>query len=283
MKLPAHPLRVINYTELVFAFVAHVITIPLLGVLTGLMCGCAVLYTIRIQADGSKPRTKKVAFWGTLGFKLAQLWIHQTSFLFIFTWSGKTLPFGWPLEMWAWIITLLLFTLDIWALWTTAQEAAEQVMSAELHERKAEQAEREEKDRTARLEREKLATEERLALAKIEADRKLQAKLAAEETRRKEVEEARKIEEAKWKAEEEARKIEEQRWKAEEERRNREELERKEAERQRKEEERARKAEEADRKRKEEEETERQREKWRLQKQNRKINHHQPELAQTEA
>lgn len=273
MKLPAHPLRVINYTELVFAFVAHVITIPILGVLTGLMCGCAVLYTIRIQADGSKPRTKKVAFLGTLGFKLAQLWIHQTSFLFIFTWSGKTLPFGWPLEMWAWIITLLLFALDIWALWTTAQEAAEQVMSAELHERKAEQAEREaraERERQAQRERD---AAERIQLAQIRAAAKTQAKLAAEETRRKEAEEQRKTEEAKWKAEEEARKLEEQRWKAEEERRNREELERKEAER-------LRKAEEAERKQKEAAEKEAQREKWRLQKKKQKIN---GEVVHTEA
>lgn len=267
-----HPLQIINYTELVFAFVAHVITIPLLGVLTGLMCGCAVLYTIRIQADGSKPRTKKVAFWGTLGFKLAQLWIHQTSFLFIFTWSGKTLPFGWPLEMWAWIITLLLFALDIWALWTTAQEAAEQSQTAEAAERKAEQAERE-----ARAERERQAQRERdaetnIRLAQIRADAKTKAKLAAEETRRKEVEEARKIEEAKWKAEEEARKLEESKWNAAEEARKSAEAERKEAERLRKEEERARKAEEAERKRKEEAEKEAQREKWRLQKKKQKIN-----------
>lgn len=290
-QLRQHPLQVINYTELLFAFVAHVITIPFIGVLTGLICGCAVHYTIQIQADGEKPATRRRAFYGTLIFKIGQLWIHQTSFLFMFQVSGKTLPFDWGLDAWAWITTVFIFSIDVWALSVTSQEAAEKAEAAEIEESKKRMAEREESDRLARLEREKLAMQERIKLAEIEAETKTKVKLAAEETRRKEAEEARKAAEVAAEVErikveterklaEEARNLEEQRRKAEEGRRNREEAERKEAERLRKEEERAQKAAEAEQKRLEEEKQERLREKWRQQKQNKKINHHQPEPAQ---
>lgn len=280
MKLTAHPLRVINYTELLFAFVAHIITIPLLGVLTGLMCGCAVLYTIRIQSDGSKPNTRRAAFIGTLVFKAGQLWIHQTSFLFMFDWSSKTLPFGWSNSAWAWFTTIFISALDIWALYVTSREANERAASDAEAQRKAEQQEREaraERERQARL---KADSDERVRLAEIRTAAKRDAKLAAEETARKIAEEQRKAEEAKWKAEEAAKKLEEEKWKAEEEVRKIAEQERKDAERQRKEEERARKVAEAERMRLEQEEAEKRREKWRLQKQNAKINHHQPETAQ---
>jgi DNA segregation ATPase FtsK/SpoIIIE-like protein len=275
MKHP-HPLRVINYTELAFAFVAHVITIPILGVLTGLICGCAVLYTIRIQADAAKPRTSRAAFYGTLAFKTGQLWIHQTSFLFIFTWSGKTLPFGWSLDSWAWITTAFIFIIDIWALYTTAQEAKEQaaeVIAANAHEEQQNREERAERERKAQRERD---SQERIELARIRAEHKTTAKLAAEETERKRLENERITAELKWKAEEDARKLAEAKWKAEEDARKLAEQERKETERVKKEEEQMRKAAELEQTRREEAEKKKQREIWRLQKQNRKINHSLP-------
>lgn len=303
-KLRQHPLQVINYTELLFAFVAHIITIPFIGILTGLICGCAVHYTIQIQADGKKPATRKQAFYGTLLFKIGQLWIHQTSFLFMFQVSGKTLPFGWGLEIWAWVTTVFIFSIDVWALAVTSQEAAEKAEAVEIEESFARSAEREERERQARLERERLATEERLALAKINAETKERTRLAAEETARKIAEEQRKAAElaaeverirveTEWKKEEAARKAEEDARNIAEQRRKEEEAERKRAEAERKEEERQRKAEEAkiraesearERATQEKAEAEReaQRAKWREQKA-KKINHRQPEPAQTEA
>jgi hypothetical protein len=290
-RLRQHPLQVINYTELVFAFVAHVITIPFIGVLTGLICGCAVHYTIQIQADGEKPATRRRAFYGTLIFKIGQLWIHQTSFLFMFQVSGKTLPFDWGLDAWAWITTVFIFSIDVWALSVTSQEAAEKAEAAEIEESKKRMAESKESDRLARLEREKLAMQERIKLAEIEAETKTKVKLAAEETRRKEAEEARKAAEVAAEVErikveterklaEDARKAEENARNLAEQQRKEAEAERKEAERLRKLEEDAKKAEEAERKRLEAEEKEKQREKWRQQKQNKKINYRQPETAQ---
>ncbi len=288
-KLRSHPLQVINYTELLFAFVAHVVTIPYIGVLTGLICGCAVHYTIQIQQDGKKPATRQRAFWGTLCFKTGQLWIHQTSFLFMFTVSGKTLPFGWALDTWAWITTVFIFSIDVWALSVTSQEAAERAEAAEVEESFARVQAREEADRRERAERAERNARERIETARIKAEAKKTAQLAAEETRRKEVEEQRKIEEERRKAdgiraELEWKKVELQR-KAEEDERNAAELRRKEEEAERKEAERLRKQEEREEKekqakiraeseaaqkearRKEEEEKEALRAKWRAQKQ----------------
>lgn len=266
------PLQVINYTELAFAFVAHILTIPYIGILTGLICGCAVHYTIQIQQDGAKPGTRRQAFYGTLLFKIGQLWIHQTSFLFMFQVSGKTLPFGWPLDWWAWIITVFIFAVDIWALSVTSQAAAEAAEAAEIaasvkrmeEKEAAERAEREAReaaDRQARAERDERDRQERLELARIKAEADKTAKLAAEETKRKEVEEKRKeVElaaeterkrlELEWKKVEDARKAEELQRKTEEEQRKRLEEQRKVEELQRKEAERVRKAEEEARKEK---------------------------------
>lgn len=268
------PLQVINYTELVFAFVAHILTIPYIGILTGLICGCAVHYTIQIQQDGTKPGTRRQAFYGTLLFKIGQLWIHQTSFLFMFTVSGKTLPFGWPLDWWAWIITVFIFAVDIWALSVTSQAAAEAAEAAEIaasvkrmEEKEAaeaaRQAEREEADRKAKAERDERDRQTQIKLARIHAEADKTAKLAAEETARKAAEEQRKAAEVaaeverkkaelEWKKVEATEKAEELRRNAAEaerkrveEQRKAEELERKEAELQRKEEKRLRKKEDA--------------------------------------
>lgn len=247
-QLRQHPLQVINYTELLFAFVAHVITIPFIGVLTGLICGCAVHYTIQIQADGKKPATRKQAFYGTLLFKIGQLWIHQTSFLFMFQVSGKVLPFGWELDVWAWVTTVFIFSIDVWALSVTSQEAAEKAEAIAEEESFARVTEREEKERQARLERERLATEERLALARIHAETKERTKLAAEETARKIAEEQRKADgmkvelerirlETEWKNAEAVRKSEEEARNLAETRRKEEESERKRVEAERKQEE----------------------------------------------
>lgn len=305
-KLRSHPLQVINYTELLFAFVAHVVTIPYIGILTGLICGCAVHYTIQIQADGKKPATRQRAFYGTLLFKTGQLWIHQTSFLFMFTVSGKTLPFGWALDAWAWIITVFIFSIDVWALSVTSQEAAERAEAAEVEESFARVREREEAERQARADRDAADRAERLELARIKAEAKKTAQLAAEETRRKEVEEQRKIEEERRKAdgiraELEWKKVELQR-KTEEDERNAAELRRKEEETERKEAERLRKLEEREERekqakiraeseaaekearRKAEEEIEARRAKWREQKAKKtQHNGHQPETAINEA
>lgn len=311
------PLQIINYTELLFAFVAHTLTIPYIGILTGLICGCAVHYTIQIQQDGAKPATRRQAFYGTLLFKVGQLWIHQTSFLFMFEVSGKTLPFGWALDTWAWITTVFIFSIDVWALSVTSQEAAERAEAAEIAESlkrmeekeaadRAERLAREEADRQARAERDAADRTERLELARIKADAKKAAKLASEETRRKTAEEARKTAEAvaevertkveaerkaaelKWKAEEDARSAVEQR-------RKEEEAERKEAEAEQKAAEQLREAEEAkirlereardrEAQQAEEQKKEAQRQIWREQKAKRKaINGNMPETAQAEA
>lgn len=293
MKLFRHlytrPLQVINYTELLFAFVAHVLTIPFIGVLTGLICGCAVHYTIQIQQDGRKPATRQRAFWGTLCFKTGQLWIHQTSFLFMFAVSGKTLPFGWALDTWAWITTVFIFSIDVWALSVTSQEAAERADEQAQQESIDRMKEREAADQQARADREAADRAERLEALRIKADAKKTAQLAAEETRRKEVEEQRKIEEERrksdgiraeleWKKVELQRKAEEDARNAAEARRKEEEAERKEAERLRKLEEREEKekqakiraeseAAEKEARRKAEDEIEERRAKWREQKQ----------------
>lgn len=181
------PLQVINYTELLFAFVAHLITIPIIGVLTGLICGCAVHYTIQIQRDGSKPATRQRAFWGTLVFKTGQLWIHQTSFLFMLQWSGKTLPFGWALDTWAWITTVFLFSIDVWALAVTSQEAEERAAAEAEQESIQRAAEREEADRRARAEQAERDQRERLDLARIQADAETRKAQAEAEARAQEV------------------------------------------------------------------------------------------------
>ena len=288
-QLSAHPLQVINYTELLFAFVAHVITIPYIGVLTGLICGCAVHYTIQIQQDGKKPATRQRAFWGTLCFKTGQLWIHQTSFLFMFTVSGKTLPFGWALDTWAWITTVFIFSIDVWALSVTSQEAAERAEAAEVEESFARVQAREEADRQERAARAERDARERIETARIKAEAKAAAAIAHEETARKVAEEQRKADgmkvelerirvETEWKNAEAKRKAEEDERNAAELRRKGEEAERKEAERLRKQEEREEKekqakiraeseAAEKEARRKEEEEKEALRAKWRAQKQ----------------
>ena len=297
-RLRQQPLQVINYTELLFAFVAHIITIPFIGVLTGLICGCAVHYTIQIQRDGSKPATRQRAFYGTLFFKTGQLWIHQTSFLFMFQVSGKTLPFGWSLDVWAWITTVFIFAVDVWALSVTSQEAAEAAEAAEIEASFARAKEREEREAAERAERQERDRLERLELARIHAEAKTTAKLAAEETARKVAEEQRKADgmkvelerirvETEWKNAEAKRKAEEDARNAAEQRRKEEEAERKEAEAERKREERERKEQEAkiraeseaaqkEAEDKRQAEIEAQREIWREQKR-RKHNGHQPE------
>ena len=305
-RLYTHPLQVINYTELLFALIAHIIAIPLLGVLTGLMCGCAVLYAIRIQADAGKPKTRQAAFYGVTAFKVAQLWIHQTSFLFIFQFSGKTLPFGWPLDTWAWIITVLLFSLDIWALAVTAREANERAAEIAAEQARQDAAEREARNERERADQRKHDSAERLELARIKAEAKAAAAIAAEETARKIAE--TEVEKERTRAELERKKLENERnavelaRKAEEDARNlaearrkEEEAERKDAERQRKEEERATREEAkklaaqeaAERARIEAEAAAAQealRAKWREQKAKKHThNGHQPETAQTEA
>jgi hypothetical protein len=259
----SQPLQTINYTELVFAFVAHILTIPYIGVLTGLICGCAVHYTIQIQRDGTKPATRRQAFYGTLLFKIGQLWIHQTSFLFMFTVSGKTLPFGWALDVWAWITTVFIFSIDVWALSVTSQEAAEAAETAEIEASTKRMEEKEAADRAAQLEREAAERQaradrdaadraERLELARIKAEAEKTAKLAAEETARKLAEEQRKAAEVA--AEVERTKVEaeqksaELKWKREEEERNLAEQRRKEAEEARKSAEAEKKRAEAERK-----------------------------------
>lgn len=301
-QLRQHPLQVINYTELLFAFVAHIITIPFIGVLTGLICGCAVHYTIQIQADGKKPATRKQAFYGTLLFKIGQLWIHQTSFLFMFQVSGKTLPFGWSLDVWAWVTTVFIFAIDVWALSVTSQEAAEKAESVAEEESFARVAEREEKERLARLERERLATEERLALAKIHAETKERTRLASEETARELARKQAEVERTKletertkleleWKSAEAERNAAEQKRKAEEAERTRLEQERKEAERLRKLEEQAEREREAkirtesearerEARARAEAELEERRRKDRERKAAKRMNNHQPETAQ---
>ncbi len=296
--LRSKPLQIINYTELIFAAVAHIITIPYIGVLTGLICGCAVHYTIQIQADGKKPATRKRAFYGTLFFKTGQLWIHQTSFLFMFQVSGKTLPFGWSLDVWAWITTVFIFAVDVWALSVTSQEAAEAAEAAEIEASFARAKEREEREAAERAERQERDRLERLELARIHAEAKTTAKLAAEETARKIAEEQRKAAElaaelerirveTEWKKVELQRNAEEAARNAAEARRKEEEQERKRVEAERKAEEAARKAEEAriraeseaaqkEAEAKRQAEIEAQREIWREQKR-RKHNGHQPE------
>lgn len=254
-RLRQHPLQVINYTELIFAAVAHIITIPYIGVLTGLICACAVHYTIQIQADGKKPATRRRAFYGTLLFKIGQLWIHQTSFLFMFQVSGKTLPFGWSLDVWAWVTTVFIFSIDVWALSVTSQEAAEKAEAIEVQESFARVREREEREAKERAERERLATEERLAFARIQAETKLQTKLAAEETARELARKAAEVERTKLEAERTKMEMD---WKSAEAERNRLEAERTAAEQRRKEEEQERKETERLRKQEEREERERQ-------------------------
>lgn len=303
-QLRQHPLQTINYTELLFAFAAHVITIPFIGVLTGLICGCAVHYTIQIQADGKKPATRKQAFYGTLLFKVGQLWIHQTSFFFMFQVSGKVLPFGWGLDVWAWVTTVFIFSIDVWALSVTSQEAAERAEAIAEEESFARVAEREEKERQARLERERLATEERLALARIHAETKERTKLAAEETARELARKAAEVERTRMEAERTAAELA---WKSAEAERTRAEAERTAAEQRRKEEEQERKRLEAERKAEERErreqeakiraeseakvrearakaeaELEERRRKDRERKAAKRIGNHQPETAQTE-
>jgi len=184
-----------------------------------------------------------------------------------------SLPFGWSPIFWAWASVVFMAVLDLWAYYRTATKAAAAAEAAEIaaslkrmEEKEArEAAEREAReaaDRQARADRDERDRQERLELARIKAEADKAAKLAAEETRRKEVEEKRKeVElaaeterkrlELEWKKVEDARKAEELQRKTEEEQRKRLEEQRKVEELQRKEAERARKAEEEARKEKE--------------------------------
>jgi len=217
-----------------------------------------------------------------------------------------SLPFGWSPIFWAWASVVFMAVLDLWAYYRTATKAAAAAEAAEIaasvkrmeEKEAAERAEREAReaaDRQARADRDERDRQERLELARIKAEADKTAKLAAEETKRKEVEEKRKEAELaaeterkrvelEWKRAEDARKAEElqrnaaeQRRKEEEQERKRVEAERKEEERQRKAEEERQKAEEAkiraesearekEAQRKAEEDREALRAKWRIQK-----------------
>lgn len=257
-RLRANPLQKINYLEMCFAFFAHVITFPILGILTGLICGYAVHYAIGIQQDGKKPGTRQRAFYGVVVFKIAQTWMHQTSFAFILRLFGRTeLPFGYSIDFWAWFATGLIFTVDIWALSTSAKEAAERAEAAEVEEsfarvrereerEAAERAEREAAERQARADRDAADRAERLELARIKAEADKAAKLAAEETARK-IAEAE-VEKERTRAELERKRVETE-WNIAELERKRVEDEKKAAELERKRVEDERKAAEAEKKR----------------------------------
>ncbi len=277
MKLT--PERGINIVCLAITAIAPTLAIGLvIGSLTGLAAALGLVAVMQGQASPVATERRQ-AYAGAWLIRSFVLCIEQMAYQDQFD-SRASLPFGFSPVFWSWAAVVFMAALDLWAYYRTATRAAAAAERADIEASLARAGAHDQAERAARLERERLAKDERLELARIKAEAKAAAAIAAEETRRKEVEEARKIEEAKWKAEETARNFEETKWKAEEERRKSAELGRKEAERLRKEEECAKKAEEAEQKRLEEEKQEKLREKWRQQKQNKKINHHQPETAQ---
>lgn len=275
-----------------------------IGLPTGAAAALGLLAVMQGQQSANQ-RERSQAYAGAWIIRGFVICFEQMAYQDRFD-GRASLPFGWSPIFWAWASVVFMAVLDLWAYYRTATKAAAAAEAAEIaaslkrmEEKEAreaaERAEREAAERQARADREERDRSERLELARIKAEADKAAKLAAEETRRKEVEEKRKevelaaeVErkkaELEWKKVEDARKAEELQRKTEEEQRKRleeqrkvEELQRKEAERQRKEEERLRKEEEAkiraesearerEAQRKAEAEIEARRAKWRNQK-----------------
>ena len=267
-----------------------------IGLPTGAAAALGLLAVMQgQQSPNSQERRQAYAgAWIVRGFVICfEQMAYQDRF------DGRaSLPFGWSPIFWAWASVVFMAVLDLWAYYRTATKAAAEAEAAEIAASFARAKEREEREAAERAERQERDRLERLELARIHAEAKTTAKLAAEETARKVAEEQRKADgmkvelerirvETEWKNAEAARNAAEVARNAAEARRKEEEAERKEAEAERKREERERKEQEAkiraeseaaqkEAEDKRQAEIEAQREIWREQKR-RKHNGHQPE------
>lgn len=232
----------INVVCLIISAAAPALAIgPAVGIPTGAAIALGLIAVIKAQRNHSQ-QVRRQYFIGAWAIRIFAGCFEQMAYSDQFA-KRDTLPFQLDATSWAWIATVFMALIDLWAYQATAAKAAAEAERI---------AEEESYARVERMQKEK----ERAEMERKEAELKTQieiAKIQAEADTRKETEKARKEAEArKHEAEKEAeaRKIE-----AETKRKLAEieaETKRKEAEEKRKDQEIKRKQEEENRKREEE-------------------------------
>lgn len=261
-----HPLQLVNLLEIVLAFIAHVITFKLLGVVTGLIESTIVVYSIIKQTDGKSISARNLSFKIAVGIKTAFVWLHYMAFQFYLKPVVNDLPFTKNVETWAWYTTAILFLSGVMTMALIGKETAEKADAEQIAEDLARADKRDEehhqrvaaeKEAARMFELEKLRLELEVKnaglteAAKIEAEKE-KARLAAqvEAERIKSELKAKQLEAERIKSELEAKQKESEAKRREDEENRRELLENQ----KRMQEEAKRIKEEANRKRREDEE-----------------------------
>lgn len=129
-----HPLHLVNLLEIVLAFIAHVITFKLLGVVTGLIESTIVVYSIIKQTDGKSISARNLSFKIAVGIKTAFVWLHYMAFQVYLKPVASDLPFTKNVENWAWYTTAILFLSGVMTMALIGKETAEKANAEQIGE-----------------------------------------------------------------------------------------------------------------------------------------------------
>lgn len=124
-------LRLITYLELALLFIAYLLTLDFIGFVPGAIVCVFVHSIIEMMNKMGLTTTASRGLLLVAGIKLCQIWLHQISFRKGLEFAGSELPFGFTTAQGGWYMAVMLFAIDLFALYGIGQRASDAKAEAE--------------------------------------------------------------------------------------------------------------------------------------------------------